>query len=124
MIKRELPINGVLYQVYDRNPALTIFMQEACEKITIKELLLSVPNSQVENYLRDSNVERYSKVRDGNRDLTNFKNGDRFVFVKSPVWPLLPRTVRIADIRCKIFHDGQFKPNCLNSWPPYWRCDM
>ena len=117
VIKRELPINGVLYPVYDRNPALTNFMQEACEKITIKELPLSVANSEVENYLRENNVEtvspiRYSKVRDGNGDLTNFKNGDRFVFVKSPVWPLLPRTVRIADIRCKIFHDGQFKPNC------------
>ena len=56
---------------------------------------------------------KYGKIRDSNGDLTHFKNGDRFVFVKSPVWPLLPRVARIADIKCKVFHDSQFKPHCL-----------
>ena len=117
LIKRELPINGISHQIFDRNPALSRFSQEACEKITIKELPLSVGNTEVENYLRENNVEmvspiRYGKVRDENGDLTNFKNGDRFVYVKSPVWPLLPRTARIADNRCKIFHDSQFKLHC------------
>ena len=38
-------------------------MQEACEKITIKELPLSVTNSEVENYLRENNMEIVSPIR-------------------------------------------------------------
>ena len=29
------------------------------------------------------------------------------------MWPLLPRTAHISDIKCKVFHDGQFKPHCI-----------
>ena len=105
LIKRELSIKGANYQIFDKNPALSRFSQEACEKITIKELPLSVANAEIEAFLRENNVElvspiRYGKVRDENGDLTNFKNGDRFVYVRSPVWPLLPRTARIVDFRC------------------------
>ena len=56
---------------------------------------------------------KYRKIQDTNGDLTHFKYGDRFVFVKSTVWPLLPRTALISDIKCKVFHDGQFKPHCI-----------
>ena len=55
---------------------------------------------------------KYGKIRESNGDLTNFKNGDRFVFVKAPVWPLLPKVAHIADVHCKVYHDGQFKPHC------------
>ena len=55
---------------------------------------------------------KYAKIRDENGDLTNIKNEDRFVSAKAPVWPLLPRTTHIADIKCKVFHDGQFKAHC------------
>ena len=117
IVKKEIIINSVPYQVYDRNPALTRLNPEECERITIKDLPLSVSNSEIQIFLREHNVEsvspiRYGKIRDANGDLTNFKNGDRFLFVKSPVWPLLPRNCRIAEIRCKIFHDGQFRPHC------------
>ena len=118
IVNKEIRIDTVPFQVYDRNPALTRLNPEECERITIKDLPLSVANSEIQNFLREHGVEsvstiRYGKVRDTNGDLTNFKNGDRFVFVKSPVWPLLPRNGRIAEIRCKIFHDGQFKPHCV-----------
>ena len=71
LIKRELSINGMKYQIYDRNPAFSRLSSDACEKVTIKELPLSVANSEVERFLRENNVElvssiKYSKVRDEN----------------------------------------------------------
>ena len=100
-----------MYQIYDKNPALLCHFQEECEKITIKDLPLSVANSEIENFLQENDVAmsdvKYGKILDTNGDLTHFKNGDRFVFVKSPVWPLLPKAAHISDIKCKVFHDGQ-----------------
>ena len=34
------------------------------------------------------------------------------MYVKGPILPLLPRKEDIADFKCRIFHDGQFRPNC------------
>ena len=117
LMRREITIHGKIYQLYDKNPVLLGRYRDECERITIKDLPLSVDNSEIEQFLSSKGVEivspiKYAKIRDENGDLTQFKNGDRFVFVKSPVWPLLPRTSQIADTKCKVFHDGQFKPHC------------
>ena len=117
LIKREITIQRKVFQMYDKNPVLLGRYQGECERITIKDLPLSVASSEIEQYLSTNGVEmvspiKYAKIRDENGDLTNFKNGNRFVFVKAPVWPLLPRTTYIADIKCKFFHDGQFKSHC------------
>ena len=63
-----------------------------CEKIAIKDLPLSVANTEIEIFLSLNNVTivsdiKYGKICDSNGDLTNFKNRDRFVFVKEPVCP-------------------------------------
>ena len=79
--KAELSINRINHQIFDRNPALNRFSQEACEKIAINELCLSVANTEVGNYLTENNVE-----------IDNIRNGDCFAYVKSTVWPLLSRT--------------------------------
>ena len=117
LIRKEVPINGKIVPLFDKNPALMNQFNMNCEKVTIKDLPLSVANTEIENFLSLNNVTivsdiKYGKIRDSNGDLTNFKNGDRFVFVKTPVWPLLPRVAHIADIHCEVYHDGQFKLHC------------
>ena len=117
LIRKEVPINGKMVPLFDKNPALMNQFNMNCQKITIKDLSLSVANTQIETFLSFNNVTivsdiKYGKIHDSNGDLTNFKNRDRFVFVKAPVWPLLPRVAHIADICCKVYHDGQFKPYC------------
>ena len=117
MIRKEVLINGKMVPLFDKNPALMKQSNMNCEKITIRELPLSVANTEIENFLSLNNVTivsgiKYGKIRDCDGDLTNFKNRDHFVFVKAPVWPLLPKVAHIADIPCKVYHDGQFKPHC------------
>ena len=73
----------------------------------MKDLPLSVANTEAEAYFLDKKIAtvsavKYSKARDDNGDLTNFKTGDHFVFVKGPVLPLLPRKDDIADFKCRI----------------------
>jgi len=46
----------------------------------------------------------YGRDRDENGDLTHFRNGQRFVYAKSPILPVLPRNVEIAGQKVSIFH--------------------
>ena len=117
LMRGSLTVKGRQVNLYDKNPGLLYNQSDNIERVTVKDLPLSVANSEVEAYLLGKEIAtvsavKYSKARDDNGDLTNFKTGDRFVFVKGPVLPLLPRKDDIADFKCRIFHDGQFKPNC------------
>ena len=56
LLIREVVIQRKLYQVYDKNPALLIHFQKECERITIKDVLLSVANSEIENFLQEKGV--------------------------------------------------------------------
>ena len=117
LLRGSLTAKGRQVNLYDKNPSLLYNQSDNIERVTVKDLPLSVANTKVEAYLLGKQIAtvsavKYSKARDDNGDLTNFKTGDRFVFVKGPVLPLLPRNDDIADFKCHIFHDGQFKPNC------------
>lgn len=113
--KGQLFINSIALKIFDKNPSLNA--RELYEKITIKELPLHITDSEIEQFLRNRNVEltsevKYSMARTTDGDITSFKNGDRYAFVKAPVMPLLKRIDYIGEYKCKIYHDSQFKTNC------------
>jgi len=115
LLKKELQINRLKVPLYDSNPAVTGDTNDT-EKIIVKDIPLSVANNEIEVFLLSKGIIltspiRYSKVRDQNGDLTNFKNGDRFVYAKSPINPTLDRNVKIGDFRARLYHNGQFL-NC------------
>ena len=117
LLRGSLTVKGRQVNLYDTNPNLLYNKSDNIECVTVKDPPLSVANTEVEAYLLGKGIAtasavKYSKARDDNGDLTNFKTGDHFVFVNGPVLPLLPRKEDITDFKCHIFHDGQFKPNC------------
>ena len=117
LLRGSLTVKGKQVNLYDKNPSMMFNQSDNIERVTVKDLPLSVANTEIEAFLLAKGIApvsgvKYSKARDDNGDLTNFKTGDRFVYVKGPISPLLPRKDDIADFKCRIFHDGQFKPNC------------
>ena len=116
LVRGALTLMGRQVQLFDKNPTLMRDPTENIERLTIKDLPLSVSNSEIDAYLASkglvaaSNI-KYTKARDENGGLTNFKTGDRFVFVKGPITPILPKKAQIADFNCRTYHDGQFQPN-------------
>ena len=118
LVKGSLSLMGQQVQLYDRNPALVKDPSEVVERLTIKDLPLSVSNNEIDAFLAGKGLlpvsgVKYTRARDENGGLTSFKTGDRFVFVKGPILPVLPKKASIADFNCRTFHDGQFKPNCI-----------
>ena len=51
LVKKDITIHRRGYQLQDKNPALLGRYQDECERITIKELPLSVANSEIEHFL-------------------------------------------------------------------------
>lgn len=115
LMKKKLQIKKLKVSLYDSNPAITGDTDDT-EKIIVKDIPLSVANAEIETFLLSKGLIltspiRYSKARDQNGNLTNFKKGDRFVFAKSPINPILDRNVKIGDFRARIYHNGQYL-NC------------
>ena len=86
------------------------------EKVTVKDLPLSVSNEEVKSFLASKGIElttdvRYSKERDDDGKLTAFLNGDRYVYAKSPITPPLTIRSSIADLSCRVYHPSQSN-NC------------
>ena len=90
---------------------------EKREKITIKDIPLSIASQEIEQYLKDKNVGlvtdvKFAHERDPNGQLTSFKNGDRYIYAKGMIDPILTRNVFICGRKCRIFHEGQFVKEC------------
>ena len=80
-------------------------------KITIKNVPLSVSNSEFVKMLEENHIEltspvRYGKIRDLGGGLTEFKNGDRYVYVK-PFQPPIPQKQTVASFPCFVIHHGK-----------------
>ncbi len=119
MVRKTLVLRNLSVALYDQNPAVLNQRapNEMREKITIRDIPLSYSNEEVEKYLEDKGVSvkspvMYAKERDPSGRLTEYKNGDRYVYAVYPVLPLLPRFDTIGSRRCRIFHKGQFESNC------------
>ena len=111
--------------VFDKNPSITkqLSPDEKREKITIKDIPLSIASQEIEQYLKDKNVGlitdvKFANERDPNGQLTSFKNGDRYIYAKGMIGnkyrtgPILTRNVFICGRKCRIFHEGQFVKEC------------
>ena len=116
MLKKQIKIRGTNVSLYDQNPAITRQknQEERREKITVKDIPMSLAQSEVENYLRAKGVTlvRFSNKRDPEGNLTSFKNGDIYVYAVDPIEPILPRMATIGGLRGRLFHNGQFIKKC------------
>lgn len=118
LVKQELRLKDAKVILFDKNPAAT--RQEnpddIREKVTIKDIPLSVSHDDIKNFLTEKSVQMttdimYAKERDPDGKLTGYKNGNRYVYCAGPMQPL-PRDVHIAGIRCRIYHKSQFGDKC------------
>ena len=120
-VKGQIAVNGKMVPLYDRNPYVTyqgLPMQKKInnDKITIKNLPLSVSNEEIEKLLREKNVKlvspvRYGLIRDDSGQATTYKSGDRFVYVESFDVPL-PVQQHIGTFQCLVLHHGKTMPPC------------
>lgn len=110
-----LKIRNKEIQIYDKNPRTTNNNDPSVnvEKIIIKDLPLSLDNSEILKYLKTfEHVKyttdlRYSRERNEQGELTSFRNGDRYLYAVSPVLPILPNIAFIAGMKCRISHATQ-----------------
>ena len=118
-VRRHINIKGASVPVYDKNPMITkqLSPDGKREKITMKDISLSFASVEIEQYFKDEKVNivtdvKFTHERDPNGQLTSFKNGDRYIYAKGPIEPLLTRNVFICGRKCRIFHEGQFLKEC------------
>ena len=116
--RKTVLIDGKHVPLYDQNPTLyhhnTVGMQHLPvlnDKLTIRNLPLSVSNTEVKQFLVNNNIQlrsdvKYGYIRDQEGLLTSFKSGDRFVYT-APFDPPLPRKQVICDIPCLVLHHGK-----------------
>ncbi len=119
LLRKVLRIGEYMVPLYDMNPVVANLANpdEMREKIVVKDIPLSLSNKLIQDYLTGAGAKlttdiRYANERDPNGKLTNFKNGDRFVYAVAPVNPILQRHVSIANRKCRIFHNSQFSKGC------------
>lgn len=119
LARREIRLGGKCIPLYDTNPSASgqNSPDDLREKITIKYLPLSVSNTEIQSFFVQKGVKltspiQYSRARDPDGRLTDYKNGDRYCYAQAPIQPKLQRLARIAGIHCRMFHNGQFSNDC------------
>ena len=115
-VAEKVVINGKQVKIYDRNPNLTFNgihhqQQINSDKLTIKNLPLSVSNMEIQKLLNDNSIKplssiKYGLIRDANGQLTTYKSGDRYLYVE-PLSPPLPRHQEIGIFKCLLIHHGK-----------------
>ena len=125
-VKEQIVINGKAVPVYDHNPYHITFKgllsrqnanhRSNNDKLTVKNLPLSVSNQEIENLLKEKNVTLVSpifdgKIRDESGQPTSFKLGDRYMFVQLFDHPL-PRQQGICNFKCLPLHHGKTQTPC------------
>ena len=113
LLVKGISLRGKSVSLFEKNPRSTQDdPSQMVEKITIKDLAITVSNDEVKEYLSAKGVSlttdvRYGKERDPEGDITPFLNGDRFAYAKAPIQPVLDRFGSIAGTPCRIFHASQ-----------------
>lgn len=114
-IKESIIINGRRVKLYDQNPNRIYekgdVTQQPLDKLTIRNLPLSVANEEIAKLLQEKNVVLKSSIKYGylryeTGQLSSFMSGDRYVYVL-PFDNPLPRKQIIANCQCLIFHHGK-----------------
>ena len=137
ILTKGITIRSQHISLYQSNPFVTSAKDPKSKtvKITVKDLPISFSNEEVCMLLKKLNVNltsqqvKYGYIRDDNDDLTNIKNGDRYLFAEeeSLVNNPLPRYAMCGIFEVRIFHRGQFGPsrcwNCLSYDHYTSKCD-
>ena len=115
LLTKGMALHGKTLPIYEQNPRVTNVDDPSLrvEKVTIKDLPLSISNDEVTAFLQGKGVKlttepRYSKDRDEDGKLTSFLNGDRYVYATSPIMPVMSSNAVINDQRCRVFHPSQY----------------
>ena len=118
--KQSILINGKNVPLYDQNPYTSGQLQsggtlhtttQINDKLTIKNVPLSVSNDMIKQMLEEKGIVlvsavKYGCVRTLEGQLTNYKNGDRFVYAK-PFSPPLSRKQTVGNFPCIVIHHGK-----------------
>ena len=123
--KGDILISGNHYSIYDENPYTSFQTTQNTEKpsnqqirkndkLTIRNVPMWVDNAEVKAMLESHSIKlvstiRYGMVRDEDGQLTSFKNGERFVYVK-PFDPPIERRQQIGEYFCTVIHHGKEVP--------------
>ena len=117
---KTLQVEGKAVTLYDQNPyAVGLGYTDMTaqqtpqqkDKLTIKNIPLSVSNSEIESLLKGQGVKfssplRYGHIRNEQGQLTNYKSGDRYLYVE-PFNPPLPVRQKVGDFSSLAFHHGK-----------------
>ena len=122
LLANKLEIRKQSVNVFSNNPLRAKLTDgetdESVVKVTIKDLPISKGNKGIELFLTSQGIKLksaigYAKARNDQNELTEWLNGDRYVFVEKFDDPL-PRKTWINDSSVRIFHRDQpsSKPYC------------
>ena len=111
--KQALLLDGKLVTLYEQNPYISRQddPRNANDKLTMKNVPLSVSNEEFVRMLEMNGVElkskvHYSYLREANGTLTSYMSGDRFVYV-TPFDTPLPQNQLVANFPCIVVHHGK-----------------
>ena len=115
LLTKKIKLRNKTVQLYDKNPRVTNVQNPniTVEKIIIKDLPLSLDNTEIDTFLKGykqvalTTGVKYSRERNDNGELTSFRNGDRYIYAISPVFPVLPTVVQIAGHKSRVYHVSQ-----------------
>lgn len=105
---------GRSIEVHSDNPYFRTYSDSSSiEKVTVQDLPLNVENKDIEALIKSfpgvklvSNI-RYGTAKDPDGRWTDFKTGDRYCYIQAPVITPLPKTSRVGNIPCRIYHRSQ-----------------
>jgi ribA/ribD-fused uncharacterized protein len=114
-VKESIVLGGTRVQLYDQNPMRVYeggdVSKQQLDKLTIKNLPLSVSNTEITKLLEEKKVIlksaiQYGLVRDKLGQLTSYMSGDRFMYVQPYDTPL-PTKQQVGNFQCLILHHGK-----------------
>jgi len=111
--KQTLLLDGKHINLYEQNPFASrqADPRKPNDKLTMKNVPISVSNEEFVKMLEDNGVElqskvQYSYLREVDGSLTSYWGGDRFVYV-TPFDPPLPHNQTVANFPCTVIHHGK-----------------
>lgn len=119
LLSKGINFRGRRISLYDEAPSRDNFQEYMpTEKIIFKDLPMDVENSELVLYLERKQVHvtsqiKYCNVMQPDGTWSDFYNGDRYVYARSPVFPVLPKSDFLGENKFRIVHKSQ--QNCCKS---------
>ena len=119
LLSQGVTINEVKITLHDNNPYVMNQRGTPTERIVIKDFPLLEVSDDIRQFMATEFVQLvpysdilFSRARNEDGSLTNFANGDRYMYVKAGFTPSLPKQVTIGGHNCRLWHSRQ-KVFCL-----------